>query len=85
VVGSQPDVYRLYNFLGSARPEAASQEFNRFTSRLALLVPEKEVMGLARLFLGTCVEGDRQEIVVDNETELRLEVQNYYFAAYGDL
>jgi hypothetical protein len=84
VVGSEPDVYRLYNFLGSAEPDAASQEFNRFTSRLALLVQEKEATGLARLFLN-CVEGDHQEAVVDNETELRLAVQNYYFAAYGDL
>jgi hypothetical protein len=84
VVGSEPDEYRLYNFLGSAEPGTASQEFNRFTSRLALLVPERGATGLARLFL-TCVEGDRQEAVVDNETELRLAVQNYYFAAYGDL
>lgn len=85
VVGSESDVFRLYSFLGSAVPDAASQEFNRFTSRLALSVPEKEAMDLARLFLRTCVEGDRQETVVDTETGLRLAVQNYYLAAYGDL
>ena len=85
VVGYEPDLYRLYSFLGSEGPDAASQEFNRFTSRLALLVPGKEATDLARLFLKTCVEGDGQEAVLDNETELRLSVQNYYFAAYGDL
>lgn len=85
VVGSQPDVYRLYSFLGSAGPDAASQEFNRFTSRLALSVPEKEAMDLARLFLRSCVEGDHQETVVNNEIELRLSIQNYYSTAYGDI
>lgn len=84
VVGSESHVFRLYSFLGSAAPDAVPQEFNRFTSRLALLVPEREAMDLARLFLRTCVEGDRQETVVDTETGLRLAVQNYYFAAYGD-
>jgi hypothetical protein len=80
-----PDVYKLYRFPGSAGADASSQEFNRFTSQLALLVPKEKAPGLARLFLESCVERDGQETVLNDEMELRLAVQNYYVAAYGDL
>jgi len=80
-----PDVYKVYSFLGAAGPNAPSQEFNRFTSQLALSMPEEKAISLARLFLKSCIEGDGQEIVLNNEVELRLAVQNYYLAAYGDL
>lgn len=80
-----PDVYKLYNFRGSAEPDAPSQEFNRFTSQLTLSIAEEKATGLARLFLKCCVVGDGQEIVLDDEIQLRLAVQNYYFATYRDL
>lgn len=80
-----PDVYKLYDFRGSAEPDAPSQEFNRFTSELTLSIPEEKATGLARLFLKCCVVGDGQEIVLDDEIQLRLAVQNYYFATYRDL
>lgn len=79
------DVYKVYSFLGSTEPKASSQEFNRFTSQLALSISEERAIGLSRLFLESCVDGDAKETVLDDETELRLAVQNYYWAAYGDL
>jgi hypothetical protein len=80
-----PDVYKFYSFLGSTGPDALLQEFNRFTTQLALSIPEEKATSLARLFLESCVEGDAKEIVLDEEMELRLAVQNYYFATYGDI
>jgi hypothetical protein len=79
------DVYKLYDFLGSNGPNAPSQEFNRFTSQLALSIPEEKATSLARLFLASCVDGDAREMVLDDDIELRLAVQNYYWATYGDL
>jgi hypothetical protein len=77
--------YNLYSFLGSAGPTAPSREFNRLTSHLGLSIPEEKAVALARLFLGSCVDGDAKEIVLDDDTELRLAVQNYYLATYGDI
>lgn len=77
--------YNLYSFLGSAGPNAPSQEFNRFTSQLALSIPEDKATSLARLFLASCIDGDADEVVLDGDMQLRLAVQNYYLAAYGDL
>jgi hypothetical protein len=85
VAHSTQEVYKLYSFLGSDGPNAPSQEFNRFTFQLALSIPEEKATSLARLFLGSCVDGDAKEIVLDDEMELRLAVQNYYFATYGDI
>ena len=77
--------YDLYSFLASTGPNAPSQEFNRFTSQLALSIPEEKATSLARLFLESCVEGDAEETVLDGDMELRLAVQNYYLATYGDI
>jgi hypothetical protein len=79
------EAYRLYSFLGSAGSNAPSQEFNRFTSELALSLPQEKAASLARLFLGSCVDGEAKQIVLDDEMELRLAVQNYYFSTYGDV
>jgi hypothetical protein len=78
-------VYKLYSFDDFAGPDAPSLEFNRFTSDLALSISEKNAITLARLFLAACLEGDAEEMVLNDATELRLAVQDYYFAAYGDL
>jgi hypothetical protein len=78
-------VYKLYSFDDFAGPDAPSQEFNRFISELVLSISEKNVIPLARLFLASCLEGDAEEMVLSNPTELRLAVQDYYFVAYGDL
>lgn len=77
--------YDLYSFLGSAGPNAPSQEFNRFTSQLALSIPEEKATSLAALFLESCFEGDAEETVLDGDMALRLAVQNYYLATYGDI
>jgi hypothetical protein len=85
VARSTGEVYKLYSFEGSAGPNAPSEEFNQLTSQLALSIPEEKAASLARLFLGSCVEGDSEEIMLDEGMELRLAVQNYYFARYGDI
>lgn len=85
VARSTREAYKLYSFEGSAGPNAPSEEFNRFISQLALSIPEEKATSLARLFLGSCLEGDAEEIVLDESMELRLAVQNYYFASYGDI
>ena len=85
VAGFAQHEYNLYSFLGSAGPTAPSREFNRLTSHLALSIPEEKAVTLARLFLGSCVDGEAKEVVLDDDTELRLAVQNYYLATYGDI
>lgn len=77
--------YKLYSFEASAGPNGPSEEFNRFTSELSLSIPKEKAISLARLFLGSCLEGDAQEMVIDDAMELRLAIQDYYFATYGDL
>lgn len=84
-VRSRQGAYTLYSFLGPEGPDAPSKEFNRFTSDLGLSIRQDKAESLARLFLGSCVEGDAKEVVLDDDTEVRLAVQDYYMAAYGDL
>jgi len=51
-------------------------------SQLALSIPKEKAASFAGFFLGSCVGGEQEEIVLDEE-EFRYAVQRYYFGTYG--
>jgi hypothetical protein len=82
VARSTREVYKLYGFEASGGSNRSSQEFDRLISQLALSIPEEKATSFARFFLGSCVGGEPEEIVADEEG-LRHAVQRYYFGTYG--
>ena len=78
------EVYELYGFEPSKGSNGSLQEFDRLISQLAIAIPEKKATSFARFFLGACVGGEPQEIVLD-EDGLRHAVERYYFGTYGEI
>ncbi len=86
VARSPRGVYDLYNFAPADGPDVSRQEFNRLISELGLSIPKEKATGVAKLFLESCDAGELGQIVADPDgTGIRLAVEDYYFAAYGDL
>ena len=82
VAPSTREAYELYVFEASEGLNGSLQEFNRLISQLALAIPEEKAVSFARFFLGSCIGGEPEEIVRDEEG-LRHAVQRYYFGTYG--
>jgi len=59
-------------------------EFNRLIALLSLSIPQEKATSFASFFLGSCVGGKFQEIVLDEEG-LQHAVQRYYFETYGTI
>jgi hypothetical protein len=83
---STREVYKLRGFDASPGPNESLLEFNRLISALRLSIAKDRAVRFAALFLGSSVSDGPGEISLDDDgVPLRLAVQNYYFAAYGDV
>lgn len=78
-------VYSLSGFDTFRGSNESLQEFNRLISAFQLSIGKERALSLAQLFLDTSV-GESGEVALDEGgLGLRLAVQNYYFAAYGEV